>query len=216
MSRNRTVRLDLKSQGETGIVKGYGSVFGVKDSYGDIVDKGAFARSIAEQKNSPAMLWQHRDSEPIGVWTQLAEDDHGLVLQGQLALATQRGKDAYELIKMGAINGLSIGYIPKVTEKDEETQTCTIKDLDLWEISLVTFPANEEARVTSLKNTNINQVTDIRSAERVLREAGLSKSTAQGLIARIKASVESEREARVTDSAVINAATRLIQTMEKG
>lgn len=105
---------------------------------------GAFVKSLADHKTAgtmPAMLWQHNSDEPIGVWTEMAEDANGLRVKGQLALNTTRGKEAYELAKMGALNGLSVGFITKQFEYDTETDVRTITEADLWEVSLVTFPS---------------------------------------------------------------------------
>lgn len=173
---------ELKELKEDGTFEGYGSVFGVVDSYADIVKKGAFKRSLKEHKSAgsmPKLLWQHRSDEPIGVYQDVAEDDHGLFVKGQLALKTARGAEAYELLKMGAIGGLSIGYMTIAYEWDEKTRVRTLTDIDLWECSLVTFPANPAAQVSGVKRT----VPTERLIEHVLmRDAGLSRSQARVVI----------------------------------
>jgi uncharacterized protein len=151
---------------DTGIIFGYGSVFGNVDSYGDVVAKGAFKKTIEDAKSGakswPAMLLQHggfsaEDQMPVGVWTSMDEDDNGLKMTGQLALKTQRGADTYELLKMKprpALNGLSIGYRCTDYElhKAESPARRTIKAVDLVEVSLVTFPADKFARVLGVKS----------------------------------------------------------------
>jgi HK97 family phage prohead protease len=153
---------------DTGIIFGYGSVFGNVDSYGDTVAKGAFTKTISEAKSGgewPAMLLQHggksaEDQMPIGIWTSIDEDDNGLRLQGKLALKTRRGADAYALLKMKprpALNGLSIGYRAKDFElhrsgKGPGGAKRTLKSVDLVECSLVTFPADKFARVVGVKS----------------------------------------------------------------
>lgn len=173
----------LKAVSDDGIFSGYGSVFNVVDSYQEVISPGAFAESLAAKK--PAMLWQHRTSEPIGVYTEVREDAVGLYVEGKLALKTSRGAEAYELMKMGALDGLSIGFITRDDSYDRVTQIRTIKKVDLWEISPVTFPANDAARITGVKS--IESITTFADVEAHLREAGgFSKREALALVARIK------------------------------
>jgi len=111
--QTRSFALNLASVGDDGMIEGYGSVFGVRDSYSDIVAPGAFKASLAAHKAAgtmPALLWQHDASEPIGVWVEVTEDQRGLRIKGRLAMETARGKEAHTLLKMGALNGLSIGF----------------------------------------------------------------------------------------------------------
>lgn len=184
---------ELKAIGTDGVFEGYGSVFSVVDSYDEIVAPGAFAESLASHKTAgtmPALLWQHRSGEPIGVYTSMEEDSIGLKLSGQLALKTQRGAEAYELLKMGAISGLSIGFQTREDVYDRVTGIRTLKRVDLWETSLVTFPANDAARVQGVKG--IEQLEDLKSAEQYLRDAGLSRREAVAFIARIKSLGQSD------------------------
>lgn len=168
---------------------GYGAVFGNVDSYGDVIEAGAFSKFMADVKSGnqpwPAMLSQHggwqmsaEDMTPIGVWTDFAEDGHGLKVTGQLA-DTPRGLEMYKLMKMSprpAIDGMSIGYIAKEWEprsKPEDPKR-KLKRIDLIEVSIVTRPANGKARVESVKNDWTE-----RDFERLLtRDAGLSRSDA--------------------------------------
>lgn len=186
---NKTFDCDfsLKSISDSGTFSGYGSVFHVKDSYDEIVVPGAFTASLAAQKSAgrmPAMLWQHRSSEPLGVYTSMEEDAVGLRVEGQLALSTVRGAEAHALLKMGAISGLSIGFIPREDSFDRVTGIKTLKRVDLMEISLVTFPANDAARVSGIKS--IEAFEDLSAAECYLRDAGFSRREAVAFIARIK------------------------------
>jgi HK97 family phage prohead protease len=187
----------IKSVSEKGEFSGYGSVFDVVDSYGDVVIKGAFANSLDAWKAKgkwPAMLWQHRSAEPIGVWTNMKEDDHGLLVEGRILLeAGATEKRAYEHLKAGSISGLSIGYAipPGGLEYDKITDTFRLKQIDLWEVSPVTFPANPEAQVETVKAA----LETPRDFERFLREAGLSRSQAKGLIARGYEGLRDLREA---------------------
>lgn len=177
----------LKSLTGDGTFSGYGSIFNVEDSYGDIVVPGAFAESLAAQRakgRMPAMLWQHRSAEPLGVYTAMAEDNLGLKVEGNLALDTVRGKEAYSLLKMGALSGLSIGYMTREESFDKVTGINTLKKVDLWEVSLVTFPANDAARVQGVKS--IEAIMDLREAEKYLRDAGFGRTEAKAFIARLK------------------------------
>ena len=185
--KNLDFGFELKSISETGIFEGYGSVFGVKDSYDEIVAPGAFADSLANHKQAgtmPALLWQHRSGEPCGVFTSMSEDSIGLKVSGQLALKTSRGAEAYELLKMGAISGLSIGFTPREDSYDKLTGITTLKKVDLWETSLVTFPANDAARVQGVKS--IEEIENLRDAEHRLRDSGMSRAEAVTFISRIK------------------------------
>lgn len=174
--------------------EGYGAVFGNVDSYGDVIEPGAFAATLADARKSgrwPAMLAQHGgmaltadDMMPIGVWTDMAEDGKGLYVQGVLA-DTQRGRDAYTLMKMqprAAINGLSIGYVAREFEMGTKpgAPRRRLKSVDLMEVSLVTFPANPKARVAAVKSSG--GLTE-RDAERALRDAGFSRSEAKAIVA---------------------------------
>jgi len=185
------VPFEVKEVSEDGTFTGYGSVFGVKDSYNEIVVPGAFVDSI--EKRVPAMLWQHRSGEPIGVYEEVREDSVGLFLRGRLAMKTARGAEAYELLKMKAISGLSIGFVAIEDSFDKSTGIRTLKKIDLWEVSLVTFPANDAARVTGVKD--ISQFTTLSEVEDCLRDAGFSKSEALAIVARVKAIARSDSEA---------------------
>ena len=169
------VAAEIKASAE-GVIEGYGSVFGNLDSYGDIVVAGAFEATLKASARMPAMLWQHDPDEPIGVWTEMREDARGLVVKGQLALGTQRGREALELIRMGALSGLSIGYRTVKSSYDEQSGVRSLLELELWEVSPVTFPANEAARITSAKSA---EITNIRDFERFLRDAGFSRTDAK-------------------------------------
>lgn len=177
------VPFKIKAVSEDGLFSGYGSVFGVIDSYKEVVAPGAFSESLSQR--TPALLWQHRSGEPIGVYSALREDQTGLYVEGKLALKTSRGAEAYELLKMGAISGLSIGFVTRDDSYDRVTGIRTLKKVDLWEVSLVTFPANDAARVSGVKS--IDTIASLADAESYLRDAGgLSRREATALVSRIK------------------------------
>lgn len=147
--------LQIKALKESGEIEGYGSTFGGEpDSYGDVIASGAYSESLAEHKakgTMPKMFWQHDSWEPIGKWTDAAEDDKGLFLRGKLNMDVQRAREAYSLLKNGDIDGLSIGYRIKEYSVDTETGVWTLERLDLKEVSVVSIGANENAVVSSVK-----------------------------------------------------------------
>lgn len=201
--------LELKfSGGEVGTFTGYASVFGNVDRGLDIVEPGAFAKTLKKRGDAPLpMLWQHDASEPIGVFTALVEDEKGLKVEGQLAVPdVRRAVEAHALMKLGAVGGLSIGYrIPnaKAAVMDADG-TRRIKELDLIETSLLTagFAMNPKARVTAVK-----AVQDVRSLEAFLRDAGLSRSEAKALLSKGAAGL-GLRDADAEESADLVSALR--------
>ena len=162
-----------------GIFEGYGSVFGNKDLGNDVIERGAFLKSLKRRKpQNVKLLYQHKSDMPIGVFDEIKEDEHGLVVKGRLALKTQAGAEAYELLKMGALDGLSIGFRvnPKEVSYDKRGNRRIIKEVDLMEVSLVTFPMNPQATVRSVKGEEIS----IREWENGMRDAfSLSRSEAK-------------------------------------
>jgi HK97 family phage prohead protease len=168
--------LQVKKSGGAGTFTGYASVFGKTDSQNEIVAPGAFARTLAswrKQGRTPAMLWMHDPAQPIGLWLAVAEDASGLAVEGRLALRTQKGGEAYELLKMGALTGLSIGYRVVASKVDAVRKARVLTDVDLFEVSLVTFPANDAARVGEVKRTPAGAERRLLrlSAERLRRAA---------------------------------------------
>lgn len=145
----KNIGLEIKELTEDGTFEGYASIFGNVDSYNDIVQKGAFLKSLKRRK--PKLLWQHKSDEPIGIYQSLKEDDRGLLVKGKLAINTAEGKRAYELLKMGALDGLSIGYAVVESTIDDKKGIRTLIELELFEVSLVTFPANPQSLVNNVK-----------------------------------------------------------------
>lgn len=210
----RSFALQIKAAGDDGTVEGYGSVFGVRDNYDDVIAKGAFIQSLKDHKAAgtmPAMLWQHDADKPIGVWTEMVEDEKGLRIKGQLAMETVKGKEAHALLKMGALNGLSIGFMSKEWDYDRDTEVRTLTAIDLWEVSLVTFPANEKARVTNVKSADELQAP--KDAEKVLRDAGFSKSDATAFVSRVMRMGEVRRDSVDSTVAAMKSADRLLRSL---
>ena len=166
-------------EGEEGTFFGYGSIFNNTDLGNDVVVNGAFTKSLARTgPKGVKLLYQHKSDMPIGVFEEIEEDGKGLKVKGRLALGTQAGREAYELLKMGALDGLSIGFrvSPKGQEYDGKSKKRFIKEVDLMEISLVTFPMNPKARVRSVKGEEVS----IREWENGMRDAfALSRSEAK-------------------------------------
>lgn len=182
---------EVKAVDEKGVFTGYGSVFGVKDSYDEIVAPGAFAESLAAWKQSgrlPPVLWQHRAGEPVGPYLDMSEDAIGLHLKGQLLIDdVQRAREARALMSAKAVNGLSIGFVTREDSYDRVTGIRTLKKVDLWEVSIVTFPANPAAQISTVKSA-IGALNTLADVERHLREQhGVSKAEAVALVSHIKA-----------------------------
>ena len=210
----RSFALQIKAAGDDGTVEGYGSVFGVRDNYDDVIAKGAFVQSLKDHKAAgtmPAMLWQHDADKPIGVWTEMVEDEKGLRIKGQLAMETVKGKEAHALLKMGALNGLSIGFMSKEWSYDRETEVRTLTAIDLWEVSLVTFPANEKARVTNVKSAD--EMATPKDAEKALRDARFSKSDATAFVSRVMRMGEVRSDSANSTAVAMKAADRLLRSL---
>ncbi len=144
--------LEIKSLSEDGRFAGYASVFDLTDTQRDVMRKGAFLQSLAQRKYPVQLLWQHQWESPIGVIRQLFEDKHGLYVEGTLLLDVARAKEAHALLKAGAIRGMSIGYTVKRARRDMDRGVRELLEVELWEVSLVTLPANEAAQVTVVKS----------------------------------------------------------------
>lgn len=203
------VKFAPDSGAKTGTFSGYGSTFnGPPDSYGDVIAPGAFKASLKEwskRKKLPPMLLQHgggmfggstEDGIPVGVWTEMEEDDKGLKVTGELfGLDTQKGTYIYEGLKTGALDGLSIGFVARevVYGKKPEDPPRTLKKIDLMELSIVTFPANGAARITDAKS--IEEIRSLADAEAWLRDAaGFSRQQALAFVARVKGLRPSDSE----------------------
>lgn len=186
---------EIKDVTATGSFAGYGSVYGNVDFGDDIVSAGAFGESLKSYEGTgrmPALLWQHKRDQPIGAYQKMREDDVGLYVEGKLAMKTQQGAEAHELLQMKAISGMSVGFMTRLADYDQKTGIRTIKQGDLMEVSIVTFPMNDAARITQSKQL-MDEICDFKSAERFLRDAGgFSRSEALALVAKFKALVQRE------------------------
>lgn len=192
----RLTEIKLATSGEAGTFSGYGSIFGNVDAHGDVIASGAYARTLKEWRAEgkwPKMLLQHGgwgmgadDLLPVGQWTNMEENSRGLKVEGRLfALNTERGQYIYEGLKSGELDGLSVGFIPRVvregTKPNEPRRTFT--DVDLKEVSIVLFGANDKARISGVKSFTLD---DIRELEAALRRKGLSRADAATAISGFK------------------------------
>ena len=193
--------MEIKEISDEGYFSGYGSVFDVVDDWDDVIVRGAFAETL--RKKTPVMLWQHDSSNPIGVYEKIYEDDIGLWLEGRLLLDIEKGREAHILLKNRAIRGLSIGFLPLAWEDEMRSRKKirVLKDIDLWEVSLVTFPANPKAVVDEVKT--------VRGLENFLRDAGLSRAEAKAALAAIRADSQRDAEAEEAKKAALNLISKM-------
>lgn len=159
---------EFTDKGEFG---GYASVFGQVDQSGDIIQKGAFKNSLSVR--GPKMLFQHDPSQPIGVWEEIREDEHGLRVRGRILTKTSKGAEVLELMREKILDGLSIGFRTTKAERDERSGIRKLLEVDLWEISVVTFPMLMSATIDFVKGEWTK-----RDVERVLRDAGMPNAMA--------------------------------------
>jgi HK97 family phage prohead protease len=170
---------------EVGVFQGLASTFGNRDMVGDLVEPGAFAGTIARPERIK-MLWQHDARAPIGVWEEIRETAAGLEVKGRLVLDVQQARETLALLKAGAVDALSIGFSVAGggAAFDRERGVRRIKAVELWEISVVTFPANPKARVDRIKaQAQAGRLPTEREFERLLmRDAGFSRSQARTVL----------------------------------
>jgi uncharacterized protein len=148
-----------------GMFEGYASLFGIADLGKDVVMPGAFTDSLRKRAAADVrLLWQHDPAQPIGRWLSVEEDRRGLRVRGKLNLAVERARDIHALMRDGAVDGLSIGFRVERARAERPTGLRRLEKLDLWEISIVTFPMLPAARVGTVKNTSPQLSARIRNA----------------------------------------------------
>lgn len=190
-----TVGLDIKQfNDDSGEFQGYASVFGTVDSDGDVIMPGAFKRTIQEHEargTMPKMLWQHDFREIVGRFTEMSEDQNGLLVKGYLITDVTKGREAYALMKEGVLDSMSVGFnIVDSGPSESRSMGRVIQEVDLWEVSLVTWGANPDAKVTNVKARE-----GIREFEGFLRDAGFSRKEAKAIAADGFRALESQRDA---------------------
>lgn len=201
-----------------GTFSGYASLFGRVDLGKDVVERGAFAKSLrARGASGIRMLFQHDPNEPIGVWTEVKEDERGLFVRGRLTKDVGRARDVLNLMRGGALDGLSIGFHAVRAKRDPVSGIRRIIEADLWEISVVTFPMLPEARVETVKGRRLPTTREFESW--LTRDAGLTRSEARRVISKGFASLVSGRDAATGPEGrlleTIRLATRTINETRK-
>ena len=175
------VRLD-------GTFAGYAAIFSERDLGNDVIAPGAFIRSLERRgAGNIRMLFQHDPDQPIGTWQSVREDGRGLYVTGKLARNVEKGREVLELMRAGALDGLSIGFrtVRARNQKSGAQATRHILEADLWEISVVTFPMQPDARIDAVKSASSGRLPTTRQFERWLtRDAGLTRTEARTVIAK--------------------------------
>lgn len=203
-----TAPLEIKNLDEGGSFEGYASVFGNMDSDGDVIVKGAFRKSLESYQakgKMPKMLWQHNPSIIVGKFLDMQEDEYGLWVKGSLILDVEKGREAYALMKAGELDAMSVGF--NIEEAGDGDRGRVISTADLWEVSLVTWGANDAALITTVKS-----IDSIRDFERFLRDSGFSRKQAVAITAGGFKAVEQEQSD--SDSDDIQALQSLIKTIK--
>jgi len=201
--KNMSVTFDIKSyHDEDGERKfsGYANTFDHKDRAGDITQKGAFTKSIKQHITNgtkPLMLMHHDHARPVGVWEKLVEDAKGLYVEGRLTKGVRDADEAYALLKDGALNSMSIGYKVLDEEYDRNKGAYLLHEVSLFEISLVSIPANEQSTVISVKS---DDGVDTRALEKHLRDVGLSRREAKAILSKGLSGLSPQRDAVEEDS----------------
>ncbi|MEM6666188.1 MAG: HK97 family phage prohead protease [Pseudomonadota bacterium] len=180
------MRAAISSVEADGTFEGYASLFGMEDLGGDIVALGAFRQSLAARGiDGVRLLFQHDPLHPIGIWIELREDRRGLYVKGRLLTDVSKGAEALSLMRAGALTGLSIGFHTNESRTDPVTGVRTLLEVDLWEISVVTFPMLPGARISAVKSGNTHSRRGARlPSERVferwlMQDAGLTRTEAR-------------------------------------
>jgi HK97 family phage prohead protease len=180
MALHRTLPvLEIRSAPQ-GLVEGYASVFDGIDVYGDSIARGAYQASLDNHKAAgtrPVMLWSHEPGSPIGRWEQIKEDGRGLRVEGQLNLKTQAGREAFEHLRAGDVAGFSIGYNVAKGGFEMRGDVRVLKKVNLHEISVVTLPADPQARITAVKGFE-GRPENVREMEHALQALGFTRREA--------------------------------------
>ena len=186
--------LDFKHVTENGSFEGYASLFNKRDMGGDMVMPGAFAKCLKKRGvSSIRMLFQHDPNEPVGVWREIKEVKRGLFVQGQLLPEVARSREILSLMREGALDGLSIGFRTVKGRGDPTSGVRRLYEIDLWEISIVTFPMLPDARISKVKGSAFP--TEREFERRLVRDAGFTRSTARAVICSGFKSLASKRDA---------------------
>jgi HK97 family phage prohead protease len=217
-NKHLPIEFDAKGVKQDGSFEGYASTFGNKDLGGDIILPGAFAKCLtAKPIGKIKMLRDHDAGRLIGTWRGMREDTKGLFVEGALVMTTRDGAEAYDLMKAGALDSMSIGYRTVEAEYRRDDGSRLLKEVDLVEVSLVSFPMNPEATITAVKDgIEFNP----REMEDTLREAGLSRADAVKAIRVFRTCLRdagthpiNPREAEEVDAATIAALRKAFEPL---
>lgn len=191
----------LATKGAEGVIEGYASLFGKMDEGGDVVMPGAYTKCLDRMKvegRRVKMLWQHDPSHPLGVWDEVREDKKGLWVKGRILADVEKGREAIALLGAGAIDGLSIGYRTVSASRGTKGERL-LNEVELWEVSLVTFPMLTSARVAAKaaaeEFSSGNVAAMKREVEDYLRDAGFSNAEAKAGSSALAVKIGSMREA---------------------
>lgn len=211
----KSFNLEIKAVQEDGFFSGYGAVFGNIDWYNDVILPGAFKVSLDKWKTKnkfPPVLWNHNDSEPIGIYTNIYEDEKGLFVEGKLLIDdVPRAKSTHALLKAGAIDGLSIGYSTKKANQ-QGNGIRELIEVDIGEISIVTQPANDRSLITSVKSKlDEGELPTLPEFEKFLRESGFSKSQSTAIASKGLRSLLSESEEEIKEAKSISNALNILK-----
>lgn len=178
--------VEVKALTEEGAFEGWAAVFGNVDQGGDRIEAGAFAKTLKKGAGAVRLLWNHDPDHPIGVWDALEEKDKGLFGRGRFVMEVAKAKEVHALAKAGAIGGLSVGY--RTVKSTMDGNVRVLKELELWEVSLVTFPMNLQGKITAVKADGLDDILEKlkagdrlqeREFELMLKGLGLSNSQAE-------------------------------------
>lgn len=192
MKINYAIKSENLAVKDDGYISGYCSVFGHVDSYSDTIEPQAYDALVASGVK-PLMFFNHSTySVPIGVWDKLSVDARGLFIEGRLNLNIKQGKDVYEALKLGSMNGLSVSI--GMMDEDIDYDAGGIRHIknvrELNEVSIVNFPADKNARISDIKSDKINSIRDV---EHSLCEVGFSQTDAKGIISLVKTALTKEQ-----------------------
>ncbi len=204
--------LNLKSVEVDGSFAGYASLFHREDLAGDVVMPGAFTDSLKARGTAGIkLLFQHDPNQPIGVWSLLREDARGLYVEGRLMPEVAKAREVHALMRAGALDGLSIGFRTVKARRERNSGLRRLDKIDLWEISVVTFPLLPEARVATMKLSPFaGALPTERELERWLtRDAGLKRSEARALMGAGFKGLKALRDAGGHDTEETALATRI-------
>lgn len=179
----KAIEQEKTAEGDFGFFEGFASTFGNIDLTKDIIEKGAFERTLKSGR-LVKLLWQHGFFDVIGSVVKAEENDEGLFIRGRINLGTEKGREAFALLKAGDLDSMSIGFSVKSAEFDDDTGIRTINEIKLFEVSIVTEPANPKAVVTSVKS--IQEANSLSEVENILKAKGFTKKECFTLISKIK------------------------------